>query len=79
MRVTARSFGLVARKVAGRGSIKVYVDGHRVATINLSARSSGPMVVWSGTFTRVGKHRVTVVNLGSRHRTVGFDGLVVLR
>jgi hypothetical protein len=79
-RVTARAVGYVATKAANRGQMAVYVDGRRVATVDLHSRTTSVrQQVWSTTWPSTARHNVTLVNLGTRGRSmVGVDAITRL-
>ena len=76
---TGRSVALVSRIGPSRGKVKVYLDGTRVATIDLySAGYHAQRVVWTRTFTASGRHRLSFVVSGTNTRPrVDLDGIVV--
>ena len=56
-----RSIGWVARTGPSRGTASIYVDGTRVASVNLYASSTRDrVVVWSRSWSGSAKHRVTI-------------------
>ena len=72
---TARSLGLLLLKSTSSGSVGIYVDGHRVATLNLRASRTSMALAWTTKFGSVGRHLVKIVNLtGGTRGLVGFDG-----
>ncbi|BBH71811.1 hypothetical protein ACTI_84960 [Actinoplanes sp. OR16] len=75
--VTTRSIGWIATKDKTRGKAAVYIDGKKVATINLykSSRKT-KQLVFTRSWSKPGKHTITIVNLSKK--TVGVDGLVHL-
>jgi hypothetical protein len=64
-----------------RGQAKVYVDGRYVRTVNLRSRSfTAHDAVFSRSWSRLGRHRLTVVVVGTRgHPMVAIDEFVVRR
>lgn len=77
--VKARAVGVLLQRSAKAGKAAIYLDGRRVAIINLRANRAATVLVWSATFAANGVHTVTVVNLGRGSRGVlGFDGVVTL-
>ena len=64
-----------------RGQAKVYVDGRYARTVNLRSRSfTAHDAVFSRSWSRAGKHTVTVVVVGTRgHPMVAIDEFVVCR
>ncbi|MFL5681723.1 MAG: N-acetylmuramoyl-L-alanine amidase, partial [Chloroflexota bacterium] len=76
---TGRSVALVSRIGPTRGKVKVYLDGTRVATIDLySAGYHAQRVVWTRTFSASGRHRLSLVVSGTTTRPrVDLDGIIV--
>ncbi|HEX6920680.1 MAG TPA: peptidoglycan recognition protein [Actinomycetes bacterium] len=78
---TGRSVAWVVSRASSSGQAYVYVDGTRVATVDL--RSSTPkyrQAIWARTWSSSAKHTVKIVVLGTSGRpTVTTDGLVYLR
>jgi hypothetical protein len=76
-KVTARSIGWVATKGKDRGKAAVYVDGKRVAVVNLYAsRTRYAQQVFTKTFSKAGTHRIKIVNLSTKK--VGVDAFTRL-
>jgi hypothetical protein len=65
----------------GRGTARIYVSGHYVATVNLyRSASQARYVVWSRDWGVAAKRVVKiVVTPSSRGSRVDLDGFVVLR
>jgi hypothetical protein len=79
LNVRARGVALLLQRSSRSGRVRIYLDGHPMVTINLRSARTGTGSVWSYNFRAVGKHTVTVVNLGSGSRgRVRFDGFVSL-
>ena len=77
--VTGRSVGLLLQRGTRNHYAAVYVDGVRVATLNLRASSTSTRLAWTKTFSKAGTHTVTVKNLsGGSYGRLGFDGYVWL-
>ena len=78
---TGRGVQVVAPKSAGRGSVKVYVDGAYVKTISLYSRTSlARQVVYGRNWTSNATHTVKLVVIGTAgHPRVDVDAFVVLR
>jgi len=71
---------LLALKAKSRGKAYVYIDGHRVKTIDTySSTTRYRQIVYDKTFTTVGKHTILVKTLATSHRPrVDLDGIVVV-
>ena len=78
---TGRSVALVAAKGAGRGSVRVYLDGKLVATVSTHATATAyRSLVWQKTFAASGKHTVKLVVVGTAgHPRVDLDALAVVK
>lgn len=82
---TGRVFALVSTLAKARGKATVWLDGKRVATIDLYAAStSAGRIVWSKAFAAAGKHTVKIVVTGTKRAAatstrVDVDAFVVLR
>jgi beta-N-acetylhexosaminidase len=79
-RFTAASVGWVAYRGPTRGSAAVYLDGERVATINLySSIYQARPIVYVANFASSGSHTLRIVNLGTTgHSRVDVDAFVRL-
>jgi hypothetical protein len=79
-RFSGRSVGFVTTYGPDRGSVKVYIDGKYVTTVNLSA--GGPaerVVVYSRKWKSFGTHTIKLVVVGSSgHPRVDVDAFAVL-
>jgi hypothetical protein len=63
---TGQAVGLVATRAPSRGSADVWVDGVRVATVNLhTATTTHRTVVWQTTWSAPGAHTVELVVVGT--------------
>jgi hypothetical protein len=78
---TGRSVAWVVSRASGSGQAAVYVDGVKVATVDL--RSSTTMyrnAIWARTWSTSAKHTLKVVNLATSGRpVVTTDGIVYLK
>lgn len=77
MTVAGRSVGLLLQRGPKNGKAAVYLDGRKVAVLNLRAGSASTRIAWASTLTTTRSHTVSVVNL-SKGKRLGVDGLVVL-
>ncbi len=80
-RFTGRAVGWIAPVGAGRGAARVFIGGHRVATVDLGRLGSGGRrIVWARTWAHGGTHVIRIKVLGTPGRPrVDVDGFVVLR
>lgn len=78
---TGRSVALVSPKGTSRGSVKVYVDGAYVSTVDLHRSSAiSKVIVFSRSWSTKARHTVRLVVLGtSGHPRVDVDGFIVVR
>jgi subtilisin family serine protease len=78
---TGRSISIVSPKGPTRGSMKVYVDGAYVSTVNLNRSSAqAQVVVFSKGWSSAGSHSVRVVDAGTPgHSRIDIDAFVVVR
>lgn len=78
---TGRSVGLVALRASNRGAATIYVNGTKVATIDLYSRTYlGRQIVWSMDWSTSARRTVTVRVAGTSGRPrVDIDGFVVVR
>ena len=78
---TGRSVGLVALRASNRGAATIYVNGTKVATIDLYSREYlGRQIVWSMDWSTSATRTVTVRVAGTAGRPrVDIDGFVVVR
>ena len=78
-RFTGRSVAVVARTGPGMGTIKVFINGKRLATVDLENMAPNRRkLVWAKNFKRSGPRTVAVKPIGERER-VDFMGFYVLR
>ncbi|NJD26925.1 MAG: hypothetical protein FIA92_01350 [Chloroflexi bacterium] len=77
---SGRSIGFVTTFAASRGSVKVVVDGSRVATLDLSSGDPGQRVLaFTRTWASKGTHTIKLVVVGTAgHPRVDLDALAVL-
>jgi hypothetical protein len=75
--VTGRSVGVLLQRGPSAGRVAIYLDGRKVAVLDLRARTAATRVAWSSSLTTTRSHTVSVVNLRKGQR-LAFDGLVVL-
>jgi hypothetical protein len=78
---TGRSVGLVSLRGPDRGAATIYVDGTKVATIDMYARTKhGRQVVWSMDWSTSAARTITVRVAGTTGRPrVEIDGFVTVR
>ena len=78
---TGRSASWVVSRAATSGQAYVYVDGTKVATVDLkSSTTSYRQAVWTKTWSSSAKHTVKIVVVGTSGRpTVTTDGLVYIK
>jgi len=79
-RFYGRSIGFVTTFGADRGSVKVYIDGSYVRTIDLSAGDAGERIVaYSRKWKSVGTHTIKLVVVGTTgHPRIDVDAFAVL-
>jgi gametolysin peptidase M11 len=79
--VTGRGVALVTTMAAGRGKLKVYVDGVYVRTIDLYASSASfRALAFTHTFVAYGTHTVKLVNVAPSGRPrADLDAFAVIR
>ena len=78
-RFTGRSVGLVTRTGPGMGQVMVFIDGKRVATVDLErATATQKKMVWTKNWAHSASHSISVKVVNS-HRRVDFNGFFVLR
>ncbi|WP_156044095.1 M12 family metallo-peptidase [Cellulomonas sp. HZM] len=76
-KVKTRSIGWVATKGKDRGKAAVYIDGKKVATVNLYAKKTTyAQQVFTKTWSKKGTHTIKIVNLSSKK--VGVDAFTKL-
>ena len=77
LRVAGSNVGVLLARGTAYGSVAVYLDGHRVATLQLHGMRSSLQLAWTAHFAGYGKHVVKLVNLtGGSHGSLGFDGVI---
>jgi alpha-tubulin suppressor-like RCC1 family protein len=85
IRTTARGIGFVSTRGPSRGKAEIWVDGVRVATVDLYASTRQPArLVWSRSWPSLDTHRVILVVTGRRNvRSTGarvdVDAIVTVR
>jgi uncharacterized protein with LGFP repeats len=79
--VTGRSVAFIARRSSTSGQVALYVDGVKVATVDLrSSTTENRQAVWTRTWSSSGTHTVTAVVVGTSGRPrVTADGIAVVR
>jgi hypothetical protein len=79
LKVTGRSVAWVTSKGPQRGRADVYVDGKKVATVDLFAETLSPSrSVWATKLGLERAHRITIVNRSPKSRTaVGLDTILL--
>jgi hypothetical protein len=78
-RFTGRAIGFVTRTGPGMGEAKVFVNGKRVATIDLErASTTDGKLVWTRNWSGAKSRSVAVKAVNSAER-VDFDGFYILR
>ncbi|MFF4112343.1 N-acetylmuramoyl-L-alanine amidase [Streptomyces sp. NPDC001714] len=78
---TGRSASWVVSRASTSGQAYVYVDGTKVATVDLkSTTTSYRQAIWTRTWSSSAKHTVKIVVVGTSGRpTVTTDGLVYIK
>ncbi len=78
---TGRSAAWVVSRASTSGQAYVYVDGTKVATVDLkSTTTSYRQAIWTKTWSSSAKHTVKIVVVGTSGRpTVTTDGLVYIK
>ncbi|MGI5436711.1 peptidoglycan recognition protein family protein [Streptomyces shenzhenensis] len=78
---TGRSAAWVVSRAAGSGQAYVYVDGTKVATVDLKSSSTQyRQAIWTKSWSSSAKHTVKIVVVGTSGRpTITTDGLVYLK
>ncbi len=79
--VTGRSIALVTTRAARRGKVRIYINGRRVATIDLRRASTlTRSVVWQRTWSTTAKRTIRIVVVGTSGRPrVDLDAFAMLR
>jgi hypothetical protein len=77
---TGRGIAWISRHGATQGTALVYIDGIKVASVDLNAPSAYRWIAFQRTFATSGSHKIRIVCAGtSGHPSVSVDALVVLR
>lgn len=77
---SARSLSFVTTRATTRGTVDVWIDGVKVARINLTAASTAlRWVAYSKTWSSVGTHTIKVVSVGTPVVRVDVDAFGVIR
>ena len=76
---TGRSFAWVGLTGSNRGKARVFVNGKRVATVDLHSKAThAQRIVWSASYASSAKRTVTIKVLGTSGRSrVDIDGFLV--
>jgi hypothetical protein len=76
-----RSIAFVTTKAVRRGKVRVYVNGRRVATIDLRRSSKlARVIVWQRTWAKAAKRTIRVIVVGTSGRPrVDVDAFAILR
>ena len=78
-RFAGRAVAVVARTGPGMGAIKIFINGQRVATVDLERIGANPRkLVWAKNFVHSGTRTIAIKPIGARER-VDFKGFYVLR
>jgi subtilisin len=77
---TGRAVAIVGPRSPLRGKAKVYIDGHYIQTIDLSAKTTiSRQLAFSRAFATAGTHTIMLVVVGTgTHPLVSLDAFVVL-
>ena len=79
-RFTGRGIALVARRGSTRGMATVYIDGIKVASVDLNGTSASRWIAYQRSFPTSGSHKIKIVCAGTTsHPRIDVDALVVLR
>jgi len=78
---TGRSASWVVSRASSSGQAYVYVDGTKVATVDLkSSTTKYRQAIWTKTWSAAAKHTVKIVVVGTSGRpTITTDGLVYIK
>ncbi len=85
IKVTARGVAFVSTRGPARGKVQVWLDGRKVATVDLYASSKHPArIVWSRTWGATETHRIRIVVTGTKRsastsKRVDIDAFAILR
>ena len=78
-RFTGRSVAVVAHTGPGMGAIKIFINGKRVATVDLERSKTSPRkLVWTKNFVHTGPRTIAIKPI-STNELVDFQGFYVLR
>ena len=76
---TGRAAAVVMTRSASSGQAEIYVDGVRVATVDLKGATAYRQAVWAKSLTGSGRHTLMINVLGTKGRPgVGVDGILAL-
>jgi hypothetical protein len=77
---TARSLSFVTTRASTRGTVDIWIDGAKVATIDLSGSPTAyQWVAYSKTWSTVGTHTIKVVSVGTPVPRIDVDAFGVIR
>lgn len=77
---SARSLSFITTRAATRGTAEIWIDGVKVATVDLSTGGTAyRFVAYSRTWSTVGTHTIKVVSLGTPVPRVDVDAFGVIR
>jgi hypothetical protein len=78
---TGRQVAWAASRLPGRGTARVYLDGERVATVNLhSSTKMHRRIVFAHVWSASGEHRLSIVCAGTAgHSKVDVDAILTVR
>jgi hypothetical protein len=77
---TGRAIAWVAPEGSSRGKAAVYLDGRRVATVDLRDAAASKVVVFAKTFASSGQHTLRIVASGTAGRPrVDVDAFVIVK
>jgi hypothetical protein len=79
--VNGRSAAFIAARARSAGKVYVYVDGKKVATVDLrAAKTAYRQSVWTKSWAKAGKHTIKIVVAGTKGRPkVTADGVLYLK
>jgi hypothetical protein len=76
---TGRAVALVTTRAPSRGSVKVYVNGVYIATVNLATTTTFRSVAWQRSWSTVATRTVTFVVVGTaNHPRIDLDAIAIL-
>jgi hypothetical protein len=77
---TARSLSFVTTRALTRGTVDIWIDGAKVATINLNVSPTAyQWVPYSKTWSTAGTHTIKVVSVGTPIPRIDVDAFGVIR